>query len=136
VKDRDVTMKAVDPIAVVIVDDSAEFVRAACAWLESQAATRLAGTASGGREAVLAVERFAPDLVLMDVFMLDMDGFETTRRIKNRPGAPVVILFSVSDGSAMEQEARAAGADGFLPKSEFASRLPALMRELTDREER
>ena len=127
------TTKTEDPIAVVIVDDSAEFVSAACAWLESQAATRLAGTASGGREAVMAVERFAPDLVLMDVFMPDMDGFETTRRIKSRPGAPVVILFSVSDGSAMEQEARAAGADGFLPKSEFASRLPALMRELTDR---
>jgi CheY-like chemotaxis protein len=66
----------------------------------------------------------------MDAFMPDMDGFEATREIKSRPGGPMIVIVSVSDGVAMEDEARAAGADAFLPKSEFAARLPGLLRDL------
>ena len=116
-------------IAVVLVDDSAEFMRAACAWLERQAGLRLAGTARDGIKAQEVVARLAPDVVLMDAFMPHQGGLAATRAIKSRPGAPVVILLSVHDGRDMEQEAQAAGADAFLTKSQFAARLPELLRE-------
>ena len=118
---------------VLVVDDSPTFLAAAAAWVQSQPSMRLVGTVSSGSDAVTAVTRLAPDLVLMDVFMPEMDGFEATREIKSLPGAPIVILLSVSDDSAVEDEARAAGADRFLPKPEFASQLPGLIRELLGR---
>ena len=122
------------PVNVLIVDDNLEFLAAAAQWLEIQPSTRLAGTARDGAEAIAAVARCAPDLVLMEAFMPVRDGFEATRILKGGAGAPIVIVLSVSEGVAMEHEARAAGADGFLPKSEFAARLPGLIRDLMGQE--
>lgn len=117
-------------IGILIADDSREFLAAASAWVENHPPTSLLGTAGNGVDAVAAVARCAPDLILMDAFMPDMDGFQATREIKSRPGAPMIVIVSVSDGAAIEDEARAAGADAFLPKSEFAARLPGLLRDL------
>jgi len=115
-------------IRVLLVDDRLEFLEAARAWLENDPATHVVGTARNGREAIDAVARLAPDLVLMDAFMPLMDGFAATAAIKSGPRAPIVILLSVHAGEAMEAKAGAAGADGFVPKDEFASRLPGLLR--------
>jgi CheY-like chemotaxis protein len=122
------------PVKVLVVDDNLEFLAAASEWLEIQPATRLAGTARDGAEAIAAVARLAPDLVLMEAFMPVRDGFEATRMLKAGAGAPIVIVLGISEGVAMEDEARAAGADGFLAKSEFAARLPGLIRDLMGRE--
>jgi len=106
-----------------MVDERPEFLDAACAWLENEPSTSVAGTARDGFEAILAVDKLAPDLVLMSAFMSRMDGFEATTAIKRRAKPPIVILLGIHADSSMEIEASAAGADGFLPKSEFASRL-------------
>ena len=124
------TTKPDRAIGVLVVDDSALFRAAVSAWVERQPSMRLIGAVANGSEAVAAVKRLAPDLVLMDVFMPEMDGFAATRIIKSLPSAPVVILLSVSDESAMEHAARTAGADRFVPKPEFALQLPGLLREL------
>jgi CheY-like chemotaxis protein len=118
---------------VLLVDDSEEFLTAASKWIAARTTLRFAGTARNGAEALDWLSRSAASLVLMDCFMPVLDGFETTRRIKSSEGAPCVVLLSVHEGSAMEQEAWAAGADGFLAKSDFASRLPDLVRGLSAR---
>lgn len=117
------------PIRVLLVDDSEEFVRAAGLWIESQPSLLLVASARNGEEAIEAVGAVAPDLVLIDAFMPVLSGFEATRRIKARAGAPLVLILSVHEGSAMEQEAWAAGADGFIPKPELATRLLEWTRE-------
>jgi len=114
----------------MIVDNSPEFLAAACLWIATCPGMRLIGTARNGEEAVAAVERSSPDLVLMDAFMPRMDGFEATRAIKTGPRAPIVVILSLSEGAAMEREARAVGGDGFLAKREFAAKLPGLLRDL------
>ena len=124
------TTKTEDAIAVVVVDDSVEFMRAACAWLEGQHALRLVGRATDGLEAIETVARVGPDLVLIDAFMPVMGGLAATRAIKSRSDAPQVVLLSVHDGHDMEREARAAGADAFVPKSQFSERLPGVIRDL------
>ena len=124
------TTKRNNPAKVLVVDDSADFLSAACAWVGRQETTELAGTARDGAEALEATERLAPDVVLMDISMPLMDGFAATRAIKERPRAPLVILISFSDGDVVRRKAHAVGADGFLTKSEFASRLPGLLRDL------
>lgn len=117
---------------MLLVDDSEEFLTAASRWIAARTTLRVAGTARNGFEALEWLARSRASLVLMDCFMPALDGFETTRRIKSSEGAPWVVLFSVHDGSAMEQEAWAAGADAFFAKSDFASRLPDLVRGLAD----
>lgn len=115
---------------MLLVDDSDEFLAAASRWIAARTTLRLAGTARNGAEALDWLAGSPAALVLMDCFMPVLDGFETTRRIKSSEGAPWVVLLSVHEGSAMEQEAWAAGADAFLAKSDFASRLPELVRGL------
>lgn len=115
---------------MLVVDDSQVFLDAACAWIGTRPSLHLVGTARNGAEAIEAIDRHAPDLVLMDAFMKGVDGFEATRRIKSAPGAPLVVILSVHEGTAMAHEARSAGADAFIPKSEFASRLMTVIDEI------
>jgi DNA-binding NarL/FixJ family response regulator len=123
-----VTTNRRHPVKVLIADDSAVFLAAASAWVAADPALRLVGTARDGEEAIAAAARFSPDLVLMDAFMPRVDGFEATQAIKSWPGAPFVVILSLTDGAEMEREARRAGADGFLAKFDFAARLTGLTR--------
>jgi DNA-binding NarL/FixJ family response regulator len=72
------------------------------------------GEAADGREAVQMVERYRPDVVLMDARMPVMDGLEATRLIKNK--WPEVKLVVLTMYRTFRTEALAAGADAFLVK--------------------
>jgi DNA-binding NarL/FixJ family response regulator len=103
-------------IRVLVVDDHV-VVRSG---LEQLLATtddiELAGTASNGNEAIDAVERLHPDVVLMDLSMPELDGVEATRRISvEHPSSRVLVLTSFSDQSRI-LDALSAGADGYLLK--------------------
>ena len=115
---------------VLVVDDSEEYLAVVCSWIESQPGLTLVGTARNGAEALEAVFRLAPDLVIIDSFMPVMDGFAATREIKTRPSAPAVVMVSVHDGSGIEHEAWAAGADAFVVKANLAVQLPSVLQGL------
>jgi two-component system cell cycle response regulator DivK len=74
--------------------------------------------ALNGAEGLAKAEAEKPDLILMDIQMPIMDGYETTRRIKANPvlsGIPVVAVTSYAL-SGDEAKARAAGCDGYVTK--------------------
>lgn len=105
-----------DKIRVLVVDDHV-VVRSG---LEQLLATtddiELVGTASNGNEAVAAVARLHPDVVLMDLSMPVLDGVEATRRINtDYPSSRVLVLTSFSDQTRI-LDALSAGADGYLLK--------------------
>ncbi len=77
------------------------------------------GEAANGEEAVAMAERLQPDLVLMDVQMPGIDGIETTRRLRLLADPPVVLVMSTHESGDYEPSALAAGAIGFVPKSQF-----------------
>jgi len=115
---------------VLLVDDNDDSLVAVSAWLTADPRFQVAGTAKSGSEALEQIERLAPDLVVMDVTMSGMDGFDATRRIKARPDSPPVVLMSFLDSEAARNEAWAAGADEFITKRDVPRHLTSLLTGL------
>jgi len=99
-------------IRVLVVDDQALMRAGFRMILEAQADIEVVGEAGDGEEAIAAVARTRPDVVLMDVRMPRMDGVEATRRL---PGQRILIL-TTFDLDEYVVEALRAGASGFLLK--------------------
>jgi two-component system cell cycle response regulator DivK len=87
--------------------------------------------AENGQEALNAIEKKKPDLILMDIQLPVMDGYEATRRIKAKPewkSIPVIVVTSYAlSGDA--EKARAAGCDDYVTKPYSPRQLRAKIRE-------
>jgi DNA-binding NarL/FixJ family response regulator len=80
----------------------------------------LLGEAETGLQSVDLAATLLPDLVLMDVNLPDIDGFEATRRIRDRAQRPpIVVILSTYEAVDFADRAIAAGAAAFLSKSTF-----------------
>jgi CheY-like chemotaxis protein len=119
----------VSHIRVLVVDDNDDFLEVVAEWLTDNPDLGIVGTARSGRQAIEQVERLAPDLVLMDVTMPEMNGFEASRRIKANADAPRVVLMTLHESQAARHEAWAAGADELIAKVHLIQRLTAFVRE-------
>ena len=117
-------------VRTLLVDDSPEFLGAAARFLATDPEIEIVGHALSARKAIEEVTRLQPDLVLMDVAMPGMNGFAATRQIKERPNPPRVIVLTLYDNDEYRAQARAAGADGFVAKSEFGTQLLPLIHTL------
>jgi DNA-binding NarL/FixJ family response regulator len=108
-------------IRVLIVDDLAQVRHELVTILKLSAKTtgtriEVIGEARDGAEAVEKTIALQPDVVLMDLEMPVLDGFEATRKIKSiRTGTRVIIL-SIHDGTVQRERARISGADDFIVK--------------------
>ena len=87
--------------------------------------------AENGEEALVAVAKDRPDLILMDIQLPVMDGFEVTRRIKADPSLNSIPVIAVTSYalSGDEEKARAAGCDDFVPKPFSPRQLLAKIRQ-------
>lgn len=106
-------------VRVLIVDDQLPFREASRMVVEMTDGFVVAGEAENGEEAVELAAALQPDLVLMDVQMPGIDGLEATRRISRLESPPHVFVMSTHESGDYEGPARAAGAIGFVPKSQF-----------------
>ena len=112
---------------ILVVDDSPQFAAAISRYLSAVLQLEVVGHARSGIEALEQVERLHPDVVLMDWIMPGMDGLEATRRIKRGAAPPQVIIITLNDGSEYLRQAKLAGADGFVSKSDLGSALSSLL---------
>ena len=114
-------------VRLLLVDDNEEFLRAESAWLGVQPGFEVVGTARSGEAGLEAVRSLRPDIVLMDLAMPGMGGFEAIRVLKQLPSPPAIIAVSLHDSQVVRSEAAMAGADGFVPKARLSALLvPAL----------
>jgi DNA-binding NarL/FixJ family response regulator len=104
---------------VLIVDDHPSFRATAHAVLAAEG-YEIVGEAEDGASAIEAAARLHPDVVLLDVQLPDIDGFEVARRLTNGGGGPVVVLVSSRDGSDFGPLVERSGARGFIAKAELS----------------
>src|SRR5918998_5278584 len=103
-------------LRVLLVDDEA-LVRAGLRMiLESADDITVVGEAEDGADAVEAVRRCRPDVVLMDIRMPGLDGLAATARVRGLPDAPAVVVLTTFDLDDHVFRALEAGASGFLLK--------------------
>jgi DNA-binding NarL/FixJ family response regulator/class 3 adenylate cyclase len=116
-------------VRILIVDDQA-LVRAGFRMiLEAEDDIEVVGEGADGREAIEAVRRLRPDVVLMDVRMPEVDGIEATRRLLGQDGVDAkVVMLTTFDMDEYVYEALRAGASGFLLKDVPPEQLVAGIR--------
>jgi len=116
------------PLRVVVADDQA-LVRTGFRLILGAHGMEVVAEAADGGEAVAAVRRTLPDVVLMDIRMPDMDGLEATRRILDGvTEAPRVVMLTTFDLDHYVYAALSAGASGFLLKDVTPEQLVAAVR--------
>jgi DNA-binding NarL/FixJ family response regulator len=113
-----------DPLVsrrVLIVDDHPSF-RASARALLTAAGFEVVGEATTGGEALAAVTALRPDIVLLDVQLPDMSGFDVCALLEREDGRPPdIVLVSSRDPSDYGDLVEASCACGFVPKGELSS---------------
>jgi len=119
------------PVRVVVADDHT-LVRTGYRMILTADGIDVVAEATNGADAINAVRRTRPDVVLMDIRMPELDGLEATRRIltgtNNTGDAPRVIILTTFDLDHYVYEALTAGASGFLLKDVTPEQLVAAVR--------
>ena len=122
-----------NPLTVLIADDNGLFVRALEGLLESEESIRVIARAENGKTAAHLVAGLRPDLVLMDLSMPHLDGFEATTRILEEAPETAIIVLAGSNDPADVQRARTAGAAGYVTKDRILAELVVAIRSAARR---
>lgn len=121
------------PIRLLIVDDEPLFVEMVRAMLGAEQGIEIVGTAADGEEGVRLAAELNPDVIVMDISMPIMNGIDATREIReNDPAASILILTGGTNVAEIDN-ARTAGAGGYLTKDRIANDLVDEIRGLAER---
>ncbi len=114
-------------IRVLIVDDSVVIRHTLSSVLAEDAGLEVAGTAADGRIALDKLRQVTPDVILLDIEMPNMNGFETLKAVrKTHPDLPVIMFSSLTErGAAATLEALMLGANDYVPKPSNVNDLSA-----------
>ncbi len=115
---------------VLVADDNEGFGVTLSRFVAVHQDMLVVGRASDGREAVSMTESLTPDVVLMDLFMPGMDGFEATRILADTHPDVSVVALTAQRSADSERRSLEAGARAFVPKIDADARLIELIRSL------
>jgi CheY-like chemotaxis protein len=115
------------PVRVLTVDDQARFRGVARDVIAATPGFVSIGEAEDGEEALLAVDRLAPELVLLDVRMPGLDGIEVAQRLRKSHPDTLVVLISIADPLDMPSAVELSQEVPLVRKQDFG---PSLLRRL------
>jgi DNA-binding NarL/FixJ family response regulator len=123
-------MRATATTTVLIVDDHDLFAASLAAFLGTEESISVVGRAANGEEAIRLAAETHPDVVLMDISMPVVDGFDAAKRIRAGFPASSVLFLTGSNAPADVAEACAAGGVGYVTKDRIATDLLAALEAL------
>ena len=110
-------------VKVLIVDDHDLFAESVQAFLSTEEQIDVVGRASNGEEATKLAAVTRPDVVLMDISMPVMDGFDAAEEVAREAPETRILFLTGSNAPADIAKARAAGGVGYVTKEKIASEL-------------
>jgi len=123
-------MHAERTVTVLIADDSDLFAAALEAVLTGEEGIEVVGSAGDGEEAMRLAGELRPQVVLMDISMPGVDGFEATERIRAELPEVCVLVLTGSAADADVRRAHEAGASGYVTKDRIAEELVHAIRDV------
>ena len=120
-------------IRVLIADDHRLFAETLEALLTTEERVEVVGSARDGKEAVRLARKLRPDVILMDISMPVMDGFEATRHIRLDKEDACVLMLTGSNSRTDVDLARKSGAAGYVTKDRIAAELIDAIVEVVNR---
>jgi DNA-binding NarL/FixJ family response regulator len=109
------------PKSVLIVDDSAHVRQALCELFKKETDFEVCGEAENGREGIEKAQQFRPDLIVLDLSMPVMNGFDSARVLKRLMPAVPLIMYSAFGDKLAENQARLIGISEVVSKSDQPS---------------
>jgi DNA-binding NarL/FixJ family response regulator len=117
---------------VLVIDDSAVFRERVKVLLGRIDGVQVVGEAPHGRLGVAFARAYAPHVVLLDLRMPGMNGFDTLRHIKALAAPPRVIVLTNLSSATVRMHCLRLGADVFLTKRATFSKLPQILERIRD----
>ena len=112
-------------IRTLVIDDSADFLRYVCDYLDSLSNVDVIATGHSGHDAIVLAHEWVPDLVLMDVRIPEMTGLELAAQLTKEMLGVVVILMSAIEDESIRTATEESGA--FVMKEHLRQELPRLL---------
>ena len=122
-------------VKILVVDDALPWQRFVTTYFETKTEFKILTVAADGLQAVQKAHELRPDVILMDVSLPGMNGFEATREIRKiSPNSKILFLSALGD-SAIVQEAFSAGGSGYVLKQDSGMDLiPGIRAILLDQQ--
>jgi DNA-binding NarL/FixJ family response regulator len=117
-------------VRILIADDHRLFAESLMAVLSQDERVDVVGIAEDGQEAVELAAELQPDVILMDLKMPVIDGFEATRRIREAGLNTQILILTGTDEEIGSEDAAAAGASGYLRKESSVAELKGVFLEV------
>jgi len=117
------------PISVLLVDDNPTFLRILGDFLGEEEDILVVGMARSGEEALVKAKELRPQVILLDLAMPGLNGFNTIPRLRSMMPDVRIIALTVLDANGYREAALTAGADDFVAKANLNTHLvPAIRR--------
>ena len=117
---------------ILVADDHEIVRRGVRSLIESHGEYRVCGEAANGRQAVELAKQLAPDLAILDIGMPELNGLEAARQIRQVAPRTEVLILTVHESDQVVREVLAAGARGYVLKSDAGRDLVTAIEALRD----
>jgi len=117
-----------EKLSVIIADDHTLFINGLCSLLQNEADIHIMEIAVNGREVLSLLHNHTPNLLLLDINMPGLNGFEVLKQVKAIYPKIKVIMLSTYNEEHLIEKAKAGGANGYLFKNAEKSELLQVMR--------
>ncbi len=124
-------MAGLSNLRVLVVEDHIPFRRFISSTLKKKRNLQIIGEVSDGLEAIQKAEQLKPDLILLDIGLPTLNGFDVTREIRRRVRESKIIFLTLECDADLMQEAFTLGASGYVVKTMAGSDLLAAVEAVT-----